>query len=982
MIALVFLVVGSIDGPRRALSAAEDPITSFLSTHCLKCHRGEKPKGELDLGSLGTATKLQAHPEILQRVLEAIDSRDMPPESEPVVADATRQPIITALKALLRESVALQPPAQWPLRRLNRWQYNNTVRDLLQLNRDLFELPEKLMTRHDPYLRAGVEQLPATVRVSSRALNPAPGFQGLKPFPKDLRAEHGYDNQANQLTLSPLLLDQFLRLSVSLIESPDFNAQNVGVWAEWFAPPEAGKEVRPEIHARVRALVRRAFRGPVDDDLVARYTNFALAKIEQGSSFTDSMKRVLSAVLSSPSFLYRIPGADERSAQYELAANLSYFLWSSGPDEELLQLAERGELRDPAVRQRTILRLMSDPKIERFLDSFPAQWLQLENVLAATPDPGISRYFGLDAEYPASLQMVLEPLLLFDAAFVENRPLAELVQPPFSYRSEFLQRWYFSELKPPVIDAAMMLAENRLRDEQRARHQDALLAVQRQIADLIDPVRQRLVAARKAAAAGQPAVDLKPTAAWDFHTDLRDQVGQLHLQAQGEVQLKDGTVRLQQSFLQSRPIDTETKAKTLEVVCQIHRLDERGGGVMGVQGPGDFFDTIVLGERQPRHWISGSNGFARTADFGDSTAETKQDQWIHLTMVYAEDGTTTLYRDGQPYGKPFQKAAAVFPAKKSSILFGLRHLPAGGNKYLTVTIDRARFYQRALTADEVAAAATGINLVITEADLRLALSKEQNEQYSELLQRVDAAQKLLNAIPANRDVAKEQKQAERRFEEELRKLVRHDEFKRVPNGDARFGGVITNAAMATMNSGPKRTHPIARGAWIIGVIFNDPPPPPPNDIPPLNEEQGPKEQTIREKFAAHRASPSCAGCHQRIDPLGFALENFDITGRWRSVYENGKPVDASGTLLRQHEFRDVVEFKAAIVREDERFARAFVAHLLRYALARNLTPADSLTVESIVTQAKTTNYAVRDLIKAVAAQIPLRTESSREAAVQ
>ncbi|MFM2093675.1 MAG: hypothetical protein RIS70_799, partial [Planctomycetota bacterium] len=129
---------------------------------------------------------------------------------------------------------------------------------------------------------------------------------------------------------------------------------------------------------------------------------------------------------------------------------------------------------------------------------------------------------------------------------------------------------------------------------------------------------------------------------------------------------------------------------------------------------------------------------------------------------------------------------------------------------------------------------------------------------------------------------------------------------------------------------------------------------------------------IREKFASHRANPSCAGCHQRIDPLGFAMENYDITGRWRDRYENGKPVNASGTLLRQYEFSGIQEFKAALVREDERFARAFTSHLLRFALGRNLIPADSLTVDAIVAQTSSTQFPLRELIRAVAVNMPLR----------
>ena len=195
--------------------------------------------------------------------------------------------------------------------------------------------------------------------------------------------------------------------------------------------------------------------------------------------------------------------------------------------------------------------------------------------------------------------------------------------------------------------------------------------------------------------------------------------------------------------------------------------------------------------------------------------------------------------------------------------------------------------------------------------------------------------------------------------------MRSRNFERVAASDPRYGGVITNAAMLSMTSGPKRTHPIARGAWIIEVIFNDPPPPPPNDVPPLKEDDSDKNLTIREKFAVHRKNPNCAGCHSRIDPPGFALENFDITGRWRDKYENGRDVDASGTLMRRHEFDGVVRFKELLVKENRRFAKAFTGHLLRFALSRELSPADSLTIDTIVDNTEKENYMLESLIREV-----------------
>ena len=113
------------------------------------------------------------------------------------------------------------------------------------------------------------------------------------------------------------------------------------------------------------------------------------------------------------------------------------------------------------------------------------------------------------------------------------------------------------------------------------------------------------------------------------------------------------------------------------------------------------------------------------------------------------------------------------------------------------------------------------------------------------------------------------------------------------------------------------------------MIFNAPPEPPPADVPPLEKPKpAEKNLTVRERFAVHRERADCAACHAQLDPLGFALENFDPVGRWRNTYENGREVDTSGKLFRKHEFKNVVEFKDAILAEKNRFARAFAEHTL------------------------------------------------------
>ncbi len=946
----------------RAADEFDDFLQPLLVETCTKCHGEDEPEGEVDLSQFANREQFLHKPELIEAMIDALSAFDMPPEDEPEMSGEVRSKVLQSLKAMLRDATKGEKFDSFQIRRLNRFQYNNSVKDLFQLKRDLFQLTEKLMTRQENYLTTGKMRMPDTVRVACRSLVLEGGLSGVEPFPKDLRAAHGFDNQANQLTLSPLLLDSFLKLSVSVLNSPDFNADTVGIWDDFFQEPSPGDDLHSELQKRIEPFLRLAFRGAVEQATLDRYATYAAEKIGDGMPFADCMKKVASAALSSPLFLYRYRANDEQSNQFELASKLSFFLWGSGPDLELLRLAESGELANRETLNSTIDRMLADPKVERFLDAFPSQWMQLENVLAATPD---FRVFNLNNSDPASLQMVLEPLLLFDAVFVEDRRIVDLIAPAFSYQSEFLETWYSTDLKPPPIDETRIAKINRTQEERRASLKEMIQNANRELKSILEPIKTELIAERKKADVKTEPVELHPYAAWEFNGDLKSSVNSLDLKAKGKIKFEDGMVVLNKAFLQSEDLPVELKAKTLEVWFQIDDVNQTGGGWMGIQGQGDFFDTIVLGERQRQHWISGSNGFSRTDDFPGSTPEVQTEETIQLVMVYQADGTTMLYRNGVPYGGSFKKNRAAFPKNEASVIFGLRHLPAGGNRFLNVRLDKARLYDRALTESEIVASHSGDNLFITDSELLQAMSSEQLENVSSLRKKLQQTRISLDAVPPQVDLGKMKNEAQRDFDNHIRQLIRSEKFERVEAADPRYGGVITNAAMLSMTSGPKRTHPIARGAWLIEVIFNDPPPPPPNDVPPLDEDAGSKHLTIREKFAQHRENPTCNGCHSRLDPLGFALENFDFTGRWRDKYSNGREVDSSGILLKQYQFDGVVRFKEFLVKEERRFAEAFASHLLRFALARELRPGDSLAVDSIANKTAGEGFRLRSLIKEV-----------------
>ncbi len=652
-------------------------VAPALKQHCLRCHGADgELEGDLNLLKVRDVDDLKKNAKLARSMIDALDLKEMPPEDEPQLEPHLRKQLVTELRSILRSSLAENRVfAHTPLRRMNRFQYNNAVIDLFDLNCVVFTLPERIMREHGNYFRPSTGKMPGQVSVGSRPLGKSQLIErrlaGVTAFPRDLRAENGFDNRGDHLSLSPLLLESFLSLGRSIVESPDFGPKTCGVWASFFAKPPTSENAESAVRSRLQRFLTRAFRRPVDDKLVDRYANYVLARMRAGETFTGSMKAAAAAAIASPRFLYLYVKAGESQIaepldDFELASRLSFFLWGSIPDQELLDLASKGRLSDSETLSSQVDRMLDDRRLKRFCDSFPAQWLQLDRIVSSIPDRSQFPDFYYH-KYRTSMHMMLEPLLVFETILIEDRSILQLVDSDFSYRSARLSKLYY-------------------------------------------------------------------------------------------------------------------------------------GGSQG----------------------------------GNMTQVT--------------------------------------------------------------------------------------------------------------------------AVP----------------------------FKRVKITDRRQGGVITNAAVMTMTSGPERTKPITRGSWLATVIFNSPPEPPPADAPQLAEKPVGEEAqlTLRERLAAHREQADCAGCHEKIDPLGFALENYGPTGKWRDVYKNGREVDMKGTLFRTHKFKSIVEFKDAILAEKDRFTRAFATHLLSFALAREIGVADSLAVDQIASETAASDYRIQTLIKQVVLSDPFLSKSNSKIAAR
>ena len=673
-IALLLAMHSAVLG-KEDFNAFATQLKPVLRDHCVQCHGADDEiMGDVNLSAIVEPRDLQGDPALIQDLIRVIDLREMPPEDEATMDEATRTSLLQELRFQLREALSQSREFKSaPMRRMNRFQYNNSVQDLFEMKCIVLTLPERMMRQHSDYFQPSKGTMDDHVRVGSRPLGKSQMIErrlaGVAPFPQDLRAEHGFDNRGDLLSMSPLLMESFLALSQSITNSPDFQPKNVGLWDSFFAEPSGKVSLVDELPKRLRPFLTRAFRRPVSEQTLRRYTGYVESELAAGVPFAEAMKRVSAAVIASPKFLYLYDESmspDSRD-DFDLASRLSFFLWGSLPDETLLDLAAEGQLRNAEVLEREFDRMIQDKKVKRFCDSFPSQWLQLERIISSVPNRDKFPSFYM-SKYRQSMHMMLEPLLLFEAVLIEDLPITELIDSSFTYRSALLRKFYGD---PPVPDA------------------------------------------------------------------------------------------------------------------------RKGGGV-----------TVLNFDRQP---------------------------------------------------------------------------------------------------------------------------------------------------------------------------IR----------DRRQGGVITNAAVMTMTSGPERTQPITRGAWVATVIFNNPPEPPPADVPALEEKppEGEKHLTLRERLAMHRERADCAGCHQRIDPLGFALENYDAIGRWREQYENGRNVDMQGKLFRKHTFEDVVEFKDAILEEKDRFARGLAGHLLSFALARELGPADEPVLDRIASQTAEDGYRMRALLRHVVRSEPFQSRNQEPAEV-
>ncbi len=371
-------------------------IGPVLEEFCFKCHGPEKPKGGIQLSDFRDESSVQGNPALWLKVREQLHERLMPPEGKPQPTFEQRDLAVKWIEqALDKLDQAQKDPGPKVLHRLNRLEYNNTVRDLL-----------------------GITSRPAD------------------NFPADAGGGGGFDNNAETLFVPPVLLEQWILAAESVLE--EASRENLFVAHPGFFTSE-----RSAARKNLERFAQRAFRRPVHaedtESLLALYD----ARRKAGDAPEQALKHVYKVILVSPSFLFRVE--EDRSegphpvSDFELASRLSYFLWSSMPDEELFRLASQRRLRQPAVLEAQVRRMLADPKARALAENFTTQWLGVRRLETSVhPDA------KLFPTYTPTLRqaMLAEPVEFFYALLREDRSLMNLIDADFTFVNEELARHY------------------------------------------------------------------------------------------------------------------------------------------------------------------------------------------------------------------------------------------------------------------------------------------------------------------------------------------------------------------------------------------------------------------------------------------------------------------------------------------------------------------------------------------------------------
>jgi hypothetical protein len=406
----------------------ERDIRPLLAKKCFECHNTNSPKADVNLDNYKEQARVIKDGQLWLKVLEQIKSRHMPPKTEPPLSEAEYNALYNGINSILQASLQQKSPGRIVIRRLGHSEYQYTVLDLLSIN-----------------------------------------FDAKNYFPSDGSGGGGFDNQGRALFFTPLKLERYYDAATDIIDSvysnkelwskvvPITYSQNIWQrfrnWVKSLFFDQYEEVNPPELAAQkvIYPFAAKAFRRFLKEGEKSKLISLFEKVYDENDSldsprrFDEAIAQTFKAILVSPSFLYRVEEEPEKAGSYpvsnfELATRLSYFLWSSMPDQELFNLSYMGKLQDTVVLEAQVKRMLSDPKAKRFAENFSTQWLGITKLMEDQPLLDPVKYPGFDM--PVRKALYRETIEYFYYVLTESKNLMELINSNYTFLTKDLADYY------------------------------------------------------------------------------------------------------------------------------------------------------------------------------------------------------------------------------------------------------------------------------------------------------------------------------------------------------------------------------------------------------------------------------------------------------------------------------------------------------------------------------------------------------------
>ncbi len=827
-------------------------VLPFLSENCVGCHSEKRPAGGLNLQLFQTADSLAKYRDQWENVVHKLRTGEMPPKGMPRPEQATVETILhwVEVQFAAADKLVKPDPSRITARRLNRAEYNNTIRDLL-----------------------GVDSDPAN------------------DFPQDDSA-HGFDNMADALTLSPTLMEKYLAAAEKIAHLAVF-----------------GPEVKVQTFRIEPTRPRRMETNPIQITQAPFYTmqDYDVTGISHPGSYH---------------WKYRFPATGE------------------------YQFRVRADGARPPGAEPQMMDLYLDGKI--------VQSFEVPNKVTETNER-LPVFMEVRLQVPAGQHQLIAAFpRLFEglpAAFGGPNPSKKPAPPPPD-PARFL---------PPLPkDATPEQVKVREAQIERFRNRkprfDGMAIAEVEINGPFDYVKgpspeaaQKLYTCGHLKGNHQPGCERKIIANL-AHRAFRRPVEAAELD--GLVAIFTKAKERGRTFEQGIALAVQTILVTPDF---LFRIEERVR-----KGEPRLTSSASSSERRFSNHLSEQSAFAPTRS-RDEKARNQSDAITSYQISPHELATRLSYFlwSSMPDAELLRLAdqgtlrkPAVLAAQVNRMLRDPKATALAEN-FVGQWLEIRRLESQQPDRDR-----------FPDFDDYLRTSMQQEtELFWQSIMQEDRS--ILDFIGGKYTFLNE-------------RLARHYGIKGVTGANFRKvdltgterTGILTHASVLTVSSYGNRTSPVLRGKWILENILNAPPPPPP-PVPALDEGAVGVTGTMRQQLEKHRASPVCASCHARMDPLGFSLENYDAVGAWRT--QDGKfPIDASGTLPDGKSFQNAEELIKILQAEKGEFTEALTEKLLTYALGRGIERADRPAVKTIATKVAASQYRFSNLVLEIVKSLPFQ----------